>query len=298
MIDLYNYLATMPFIQSIYIYNPMVKRYNIAAQQGQSGLIAEETLNDKNIIDILGNYKEYRPFTPIPRVLETQTDGSQGTGVYTYLCYDAISFDRRINSAVVVNITASWVNRELGSSEIATSGRTFLVDDHDRVRTVNELTDVALSPDDLLVFKNAIRHHQSGYLVTDSGNVNSLVTYTVPNQYTWHYVRITPYEDITRKLSGIRAKTFQIAAAVLIIGFLLAWLLSRFLYVPIHRIENRMEDLESERRDSSYTVRQNMLRKLIQIQDFDPEYQVERCGCKKWGFPLILRSPTASPMCV
>ncbi len=56
-----------------------------------------------------------------------------------------------------------------------------------------------------------------------------------------------------------------ITSIVLGAGLLLSWILSRVLYVPINRIETHMETLESERRDTSYTVRQNTLRNLVQL---------------------------------
>src|SRR5690606_22824743 len=55
-----------------------------------------------------------------------------------------------------------------------------------------------------------------------------------------------------------------------------SWLLSKYLYAPINKIKVRMEDLESEWRNSSYTIRQNALSKLLQIQGFNPKLQLEK----------------------
>lgn len=134
MIDLQNYLATMPFIHSVYVYNPVAGRYYIAARTGQKGVIEADELKDHNIIGILDNYQEYKPFTPIPRMLKDAQSAEQTTGVYTYLCYDAIGFDQQINSAVVVNVSAAWINQELGSESSGSEDRTFVVDDRGSVR--------------------------------------------------------------------------------------------------------------------------------------------------------------------
>ncbi len=155
------------------------------------------------------------------------------------------------------------------------------MDDHNAVLTVDDLTNVKLEAADLDLIKQLILNKESGFTVNRFENVKSLITYTAPTPYEWHYVRITPYGEITEKTSVIRAKTFQIACLVLLVGLLLAWLMSRYLYVPINKIENRMFDLESERRNSSYTLRQNTLRKLIQIQEFDPDIQLGKL--KKTG---------------
>ncbi|MFD2328120.1 AraC family transcriptional regulator [Cohnella sp. GCM10020058] len=276
MLDLRNYLSTMPFIQSIYVYNPASGYYYIAAQNGQEGIWRESEVQDAGILDILGRYRDYKPFTPIPRTIKSASANAPDLGVYTYLCYDAINFNREINSAVIVNLSASWINRELGKAETASAGRTYLLDDHDVVRSVDNLMSVKLGPPDLALLQSFVAKPESGFAVAEFEGAKSLITYTAPTPYEWHYVRIMPYGEITHKTKDIRGKTLQVAGAILAVGLLLSWLMSRYLYVPINRIERRMSDLESEKRNSSYTLRQNTLRKLIQIQDFDPAFQLEK----------------------
>lgn len=277
MIDLQNYLATMPFIHSVYVYNPVAGRYYIAARTGQKGVIEADELKDHNIIGILDNYQEYKPFTPIPRMLKDAQSAEQTTGVYTYLCYDAIGFDQQINSAVVVNVSAAWINQELGSESSGSEDRTFVVDDRGSVRSIHDLSRTTWSLADLnQIIHRSSGEQASGYTVATFNDQKSLITYTAPDTYHWHYVRITPYQEITEKLNEVRTVTLQIAAIVLAAGLLLSLLLSRLLYVPIHKIENRMKQLECEKRDSSFTLRQNMLRKLVQLQQFHPATQLAK----------------------
>ncbi|WP_168123895.1 helix-turn-helix domain-containing protein [Paenibacillus sp. HB172176] len=286
MMDLNNYLATMPYIQSIYVYNSAAGVYYIAAQNGQKGIIEESAIADKGIVDTLQQYQQYKPFTPIPRIVDSGStvlsgssiDSESREGIYTYLCYDAVGLTQKINSAVIVNISSSWINQELGMSgqPVQKDIQTYLIDDREKIFTVNDLTPASLGAAENRFFQEAVRKEQSGYEITNFEGVKSLITYTAPDQYQWHYVRITPYSSITKEISSVRSKTIQIAGVVLLLGLLLSWLLSRFLYAPINRIENRMKDLESEKRNSSYTLRQNTLRKLIQIRDFDPKMQIAK----------------------
>jgi len=69
----------------------------------------------------------------------------------------------------------------------------------------------------------------------------------------------------------VRTTSAQIAVGILIGGVLLAWIVSFVLYMPYRRIVKRVNDLETEKRETSHTIRQNMLRKLLQMQSFDPE---------------------------
>ncbi len=289
MLSLRSYLNTMAFIDSIYVYNPEAGQYIIAAQTGQEGIYAENEIQDIGIANILANFQTYKPFAPIPRFVRSTSSDSQDRGVYTFLCYDAIGFDRQINSAVIVNISASWINRELGTGKSDGTGRTFLVDDRNTVLTVENLTNATLSDADADLIKRLGLMPDAGYTVTAFGNVKSLITYTAPTPYQWHYVRVTPYSEITEKSRDIRTTTLQIASIILAVGLLLSWLMSRYLYVPINRIEKRMIALESEQRNSSYTIRQNTLRKLIQIVEFDPKVQLEKL--QKTGITFDFTKP-------
>lgn len=276
MLSLRSYLNTMAFIDSIYVYNPEAGQYIIAAQTSQEGIYPENEIEDVGIANILANFQTYKPFAPIPRFVKSTSNNTQDRGVYTFLCYDAIGFDRQINSAVIVNISASWINRELDHGKPDSAGRTFLVDDRNSVLTVENLTNAELKDADAELIKRLGRMPDAGFAVTSFNNVKSLITYTAPTPYQWHYVRITPYAEITEKSREIRTTTLQIASLILVIGLLLSWLMSRYLYVPIKRIEKRMIALESEQRNSSYTIRQNTLRKLIQIVEFDPKIQLDK----------------------
>src|SRR5690606_33382023 len=104
----------------------------------------------------------------------------------------------------------------------------------------------------------------SGYIVAEFEGRKSLISFTSPDSLEWQYVRITPYRKITGTVYPILNKTILIAISIMIVGLFSSWLLSRMLYKPIHQIVNKMNVLESEKRDSSYTLRQNILRSLIQ----------------------------------
>ncbi|QGG54615.1 helix-turn-helix domain-containing protein [Paenibacillus sp. B01] len=288
MIDLSNYLTTMPFIHSIYVYNPASGLYYITSQNGQKGIVPEHLLKDKSIAQILKNYEDYQPFAPVPRIIAASDRSMEETSVYSYLCYDAIGTSQTINSAVIVNISASWINQELGQ-HLSGNDQTLYIDDHGKVLSARDLRPVPLGDSDRTLIGQLVEKEELGYRVTRFEGEKSLVTYTAPDAFNWQYVRVTPYSEITKKLSGIGWTTLLIACIVLAVGICLAWLVSKFLYVPIDKIKNRMKDLESEKRNSSYTLRQNTMRKLIQIQEFNADLQAEKL--KKMGISFDFTKP-------
>ncbi|WP_309121163.1 AraC family transcriptional regulator [Paenibacillus sp.] len=272
MIDLSNYLATTPFIESIYVYNPANKIYYVASNRGQSGPLPESDLPDKDILKVLDRYEDYKAFTPIPRSYKLDPGDAEPTGIYTYLCYDAIGFDRAINSAVVVNVSADWINREIANG---TAGSTYIVDDHDRILSVDALRTQALGGSEELL-RASMRSDRPGYVVSNFEGAKSLISYTAPDGLSWKYIRVTPYQAVTVPIREFQKITLAIAASVLLTGLLLSWLLSRYLYVPIHHIVNRVKDLETERRDNGYAIRQAALRKLIYLQHLDARAQLAK----------------------
>lgn len=276
MLDLNNYLNSMPFIESIYVYNAMQNRYYIVARNGQKGVIATEELEDSGLMEILGDYRDYEPFAPIPRIMQPSDRDENGIPVYTYLCYDAIRADGKMNSAIAVNISANWINQGISLNSNDESDHIFLVDNHGSVRSIQSLAQLQSDTDVTNSLLSLNPSQQADYVISSFDGVKSLLTFTARDQFGWYYVRVSPYQQIIREAQQVGVITLQIASVILFAGLLLSWLLSKYLYAPINKIKVRMENLETEFRNSSYTIRQNSLQKLLQIQGFNPGQQLEK----------------------
>ncbi|MEK5256760.1 AraC family transcriptional regulator [Paenibacillus sp. FSL F4-0125] len=263
MSDLGNYLNSMPYIESIYVYNPNNDTVYISAAQGQNGVYTTRELEDTEIIQMLNHYQDYKTFTPIPRTYSIGEPKSEAISVYTYLCYDAINWDRTINSAVIVNISAAWINKELANSNTTGSGNTYLLDDQDRFLSGNKLTLEKLSADERIWIEHQVKDRSAGYFTAPYKNQKSLVSYTSPDSLGWQYVRITPYDVITEQTNQIRNTTILISLIILILGLIISRILSKRLYLPIDSIVSRMNSLEADKRNSMFTIRQNSLRNLV-----------------------------------
>ncbi len=264
MNDLGNYLNSMPFIESIYVYNSDSDLFYVASRQGQGGTILKKDLADAEVLDILDNFQQYKPFTPIPRTYTTKLiTGEHLTKAYTYLGYDAIGKTQKINSAVIINISSAWINRDIGLSENK-AGKSYILDNQNQLLSGDTLEARELSSRDKSLIAKHISGRNTGYLVDDFDGSKSLISFTSPDSLEWQYVRVTPYNKATAPVTSIRNTTLIIAGSIMIAGLFISWLLSQLLYKPIHLIVDKMNMLESEKRNSSYTLRQNTLRDLIQ----------------------------------
>ncbi|MGM1021000.1 MAG: AraC family transcriptional regulator [Bacillota bacterium] len=271
MSELNNYLNSMPYIESIYVYNPKSDTFYISSLRGQNGLYSKSELADTDIIRVLDHYQDYKPFTPIPRTypLLSASDSVAGAdqastdiAAYTYLCYDAINSNEAMNSAVIVNVSATWMNKEMATNP-ASGGAAYILDDQGRLLSGATLADESLNEKEQLWLHTRVKKQETGYFVENFHGKRSLISYTSQDGLGWQYISVTPYESVIKMASVIRNAMLLIAVVIALAGFVASWLLSRMLYTPIGQIVVHMNSLESEKRNSMYTIRQNILRNII-----------------------------------
>lgn len=264
MRELSNYLNSMPYIDSIYVYNPKASYVYIASSSGQNGLLTKEELVDKDILNVLDHFQEFKPFVPIPRTYLKNAASTEKSNVYTYLCYDAIGNNNALNSAIIVNISTDWINKDIGKPKGKEASNSFIIDVKGRT-LAGDLPNFAQAlTADSTITKHILSNKGSGFFIDQVGESKSLISYTAPDSLEWRYIRITPYETIIEKINRIRTTTIYIGISILVAGLLVSWHLSRKLYVPIDRIVTRMKALESDKRNSLFTLKQDVLRKLLQ----------------------------------
>lgn len=264
MNEMNGYLSSMPFIESIYVYNAYNGQFYLASREGQNGIWTRDELVDTNILTVLEQYQQFKPFTPIPRIYASAANAPADTSVYTYLCYDAINKTQTMNSAVIVNISAAYINKDMGIKRDGSEGASFILDEQDRLIAGDSLSVYHADDAEWAKLSGRIQSDAPGYMVADFAGTKSLISYTSADSLDWQYVRVTPYSVITASTINIRNLSLLLAAVIMAAGLLISWLLSRILYVPIQQIVDKMNMLETEKRDSQYAIRQNLLRSVIQ----------------------------------
>ncbi|WP_239614326.1 AraC family transcriptional regulator [Cohnella mopanensis] len=258
--ELSNYLNSMPYIESIYVYNPKSSNVYIASNTGQNGVLTKNELTDKDILDLLDHYKDYKPFSPVPRTYKIGDSADEIKSVYTYLCYDAIGAKGGVNSAIIVNISAEWINKDIGNRNTADAGQSYIIDNRGMLLNGEELRP-AISDS---ILGTVLGTEEAGFRIKKVGGEKSFISYTKPDSLEWRYVRVTPYHLITKKVNEILWTTIWIAVGIVVAGLFSSWYLSRRLYVPYGNLANRMHMLENEKRNNLYTIRQQFLRSLVQ----------------------------------
>ncbi|MGZ9583806.1 AraC family transcriptional regulator [Paenibacillus marinisediminis] len=260
-----NYRASLPFIESIYVYNAKSNQFYISSNNARNGLQPKSELDDDGILDLFKNFKEHLPFQPIPRTYNIGSVETIPVSSYTYLCYSIIDDNNDLNAAVVVNISASWLGLRMDQSEKEVlENNTFIINQDGILYSGNDkqamLTDMSDKP---YIQKIIQDPSHSTFFVDTVDEVKSLITYTSPDPLGWRYVRITPYNDITQEISQMRYRTLIICLALLFLGLLFSLTLSHRVYRPIDKVIRKFKDLETERRNHLHILKQDFLRNTI-----------------------------------
>jgi two-component system response regulator YesN len=258
MLQLRNYRLSMPFIESVYVYNGHSETFYISSSSQRNGFQTMNNLDDQDILNVLNNYQDFMPYVPIPRAY-TVGDSQVATNSYTYLGYDIFSNGDKLSAAVIVNISEAWLNKNIGDPTDDT-GYTFFMDNEGKLLS----GDIGKPLAHLPYIKNLLElSNSSGFFIDSVNGMKSLVSYTAPNELGWTYVRVTPYKLITSKITAMRLQTIIISLSILLLGIILSFIISKKLYSPIDKIIRKMTTLEAEKRNHQQVLKQEFLRNMI-----------------------------------
>ncbi|WP_440117991.1 AraC family transcriptional regulator [Paenibacillus sp. QZ-Y1] len=263
MEQLDNYRMSLPFIESIYVYNSKSNEFFISSNEVRNGQQSISEIDDQGITDILQRFHEYKPFVPIPRTYQVGSTEATEVSSYTYLCYDTINDNAKLNYAVIVNIKDDWLSPNMNS--VDQPGKTFIINENGEL--LSDFSNRALMQDlssETFMQPILMYTEQSAYFTAEVDGEKSLITYTDPDNLGWRYVRITPYDLITADIRNMRTHTILFCLGLLVAGLLLSYLVSRKLYHPIDKVLVRMRVMEAERRGSLHLLRQDFLRGALQ----------------------------------
>ena len=265
--QLINYRLSIPFIDSIYVYNKYVNRIYI--ESGESGIsgpaqATKEDFYDSQIMDIISNYRQYKPYEPIPRIYKLP-DGTE-RGLYTFIMYDYVAGGDTLHNAIFVNISEEWINDVLRDSSEYKGSNTFIINSKGVSVSHNNTFQMSKDYSDRSYIQRILDDPNSpGHFSDTIDGVKSLVVYTATDIYGWRFVRIIPYTTIFDRIETIRTVTIIFSLCILLLGIILSFVISKRLYSPIRKLISNLEySLESENRDITRLMKQEFIRNLAE----------------------------------
>lgn len=259
--QLARYQHIMKMIDSIYLYNLHTGRTYSSRVIGTAGnrVVDVDIFADPEAIAIILAHEDYRPFFPIPRVLDIPGEGTHS--YYTFYGYDLLdkTTDKSLSSAVVVNISSDQVRLAAGRQE----GETLILDGEGRVVSDSQTYPMLTSLAGISPFDTIIGDEASGYRIAQLEDERVFLAYTAQDMWGWRYARIIPYAVIMAEITQIRMYTVLIGLAVVLVGLYLVWLLNRAVYKPIEAYKTDLDDLRAQERERAFQIRHDFLRALL-----------------------------------
>jgi two-component system, response regulator YesN len=256
-----NYLSIFPMIDSIYVYNGKtdtfyVRSNNSITNYGQH----KATFYDRQVVDIIENQKDFRSIMPIARTL-VDADGNVQFLYYTFIMCNNLTSK---NNEVIVNINESYIQSIIDTDQSNGDSDSFIMDRNGII--VSNSTDYPIlsnvSGNDY--FRQIVSDSsQSGFFVSDVGGVKSIIVFTAPDSNGWTYVRVFKWDAIFSTITRLKIIIIGFSLAILVLGVLSAFILSRQLYRPINRLISSLDILEAEKQDNSFLMKQELLRDMI-----------------------------------
>jgi|GEM_PF-6383014 len=255
------YKSSSNFVESIYVYNPNTDTVYSTRNYGTS---PRGGFADQDIFPLMEHSDIYNMQHPVFRVISAEGTQAKSESVFTYILSTSHSRNGEAANAVVLNVSASWMQDIILSMQRTSfHGTTLLFDGPD---SALDLSSLQLStPNAQNAYVEQIFHstQPSGSFTMPVDGTLSLVTYVFSDSSDWVFARIIPYSAVTGQVDQMRTFTFLFSGGILLAGLLIAFVLSRRLYLPLHSMDRRMQKLELENWNQGHIVRQERYRKML-----------------------------------
>lgn len=268
MAQLNGYRASIPYIDSIYIYNGRTETMSVSSSyNGMYGVPINgegDVFFDRDIADIIGaeNNRGDR-FKPIPRKLAV-TRGGMEEELLLFTFMRTISFGNDpMSSAVFINFSYSWLEQMTNLSEPG-EFLTLIIDQNGRVVSNTEAFPMGLDVSGENFYHEICeRPEGSGSFTTHLDGEDTMVSFIPEDGNGWRYIRLVPEEHVNRGYATILTFMATVMAFIVVLGLLVTLLLSRRLYLPVNRVQVEKKALEEKNRRIERLSKQHILRNSL-----------------------------------
>ncbi|GGI46427.1 hypothetical protein GCM10008018_17040 [Paenibacillus marchantiophytorum] len=267
MAQLNSYRATSLFIDSIYIYNYQTDTFYTSADISTNSIWKGNEFYDTTAVQMVKHISDYKALMPIPRKIPFESlmlnNQEKERDCYTFLLYDTLSHKNEKN-VIIVNISETQMHKNIDGMIANSDKNTFIIDDRGVLITNSWKNAMLTDLSNKSYIQEVLESGESeGYFLSEAEGVKSLVTYTAPDVLGWRYIRIAPYSVITKGINHVRIYTIVIAIAILLLGLLTSYLITRKLSLNVNRKLMKLMILETERRNHFMALRQDLVRNLL-----------------------------------
>ena len=225
-----KYVNVNPYLSSIYLYNATSDE--ILSNRGTYS----EDFYDKQILELI---KEGDPNTIsiLPRILEYKSTSSGhliSEKVITIIM-------RELESAIVVNLKAEYFQRAIQASGDGEQSDTIVFDNNGIVLCDSSLEEFSKDISAQNYMSDLLTNHSlSGYSIVGTGHNKVFMNYIYSSEIGYHVVDFSSYEYTFGRLTGLRTRLILISFLIMVIGITLSLLATRSIYIPFHKVVERI----------------------------------------------------------
>jgi len=238
-------------IHSIYIYNSDINTYYSTLWRFYSD---SDEFMDRDIVYIIENNKipGKVKFTSNPLLRKVPEDftGANSTSqlnILTYILADYSSDKKHIQSAIIINIRSLYLDgliNTLNTKGALTGGDTFILSDTGHVvASSNSGTAFSDLSDKPYINKILSSEEADGYFIDKIDDKKVVATFVSSDILDWKFVNITPYNQIFEDINSMKARLYIMCLIIILLGFILSFLLSKYLYNPINSMIGKVRQL-------------------------------------------------------
>lgn len=269
--QLRTYRATIPYIESIYIYNKFNNYVYVegSSEYGELTKYGYEKLNegflDLSASQIINNFKDYKPFKPIARSYQTEYKDTIKY-FYTFFMYDSYT-QNPSTSGVLINLKTDYL---LDSSEwkLKEDSEYFIVDEEGNIVSDSSSLTMLNNYAGAGYIDRIINNGDSqGYFTDMVDGKKMFLVYSPRDRYGWQYVSVTNYEALLKSVNFIQVLTVIVSFVFVILSILLAFWITRRLYHPIYEMETDIKELEHERRNAKNILKRVYISDLLSCKE-------------------------------
>jgi len=264
--NLDKYTRLIPYIHSIYIYNPVNATFYISSPVKTEMMQPAAAFFDTEMRAIMDDARHCNSNIPIPRIIHDTLSGKIDYGVYSFI-YE-LSGTRNYKKAglIIINISEAWIHDIIDSFDTNPAIQSVIIDYNDRLLLDNaEKTMLSHSGLFGYVSQRLKSGKQSGYAIVHKDKQKLFLVYALVKNLNWIFVKSIPYNNIDDEIAVIRMNLVLIAVFILVAGLCLAYGLSRKFYKPIEGILQKVKFLEEKRNDNLFILKQHHLVQWLKV---------------------------------
>ncbi|MFP4550297.1 MAG: cache domain-containing protein, partial [Spirochaetales bacterium] len=260
MSQLKSFWQVVPQLHSIYLYNKPQETFFLATGARIQLVQPQGEFFDRQAVAFLRDVDVVNSGRPVAREIP-----GEEVSVYTFVFDFVRTVAAEASSTIFVNFDKEWLADRVNQLAFTADQSTYAIDATGRIvlstRRAGPEEATLLAALELLKAQiDGSRNAQrGGYIVTNADGERALISAFFRPDLRWTFVRVTPLGSLLQSVVTTRRVVVAISIGFLIVSLVIAFLLSRRIYVPVNEALDRFSGLEQEAEQSRKVVNRQLL---------------------------------------